>query len=56
MNLHFKAGVGKNIVSAKISIYTFLATPALECNLSEIILQTPALECLYSKAKIAMNF
>ena len=47
MNLHSKAGVAKNIVSAKISIFTFLTTPALECNLSEIFLQTPALECIF---------
>ena len=47
MNLHSIAGVGKNIVLAKISTFTFLATPALECNLSEIFLQTPALECMF---------
>ena len=44
MNIHSKAVVGKNVVSAKISIFTFLPTPALECNSSEIFLQTPALE------------
>ena len=47
MILHSKAGVGKNVVSAKISIFTFLLTPALECNLSEIFLQTPALDCIF---------
>ena len=47
MNLHSKAGVSKNVVSARVSIFTFLPTPALEYNLSEIILQTPALECIF---------
>ena len=47
MNLHSKAGVAKNVVSAKISIFTFLPIPALECNLSELFLQTPALECIF---------
>ena len=47
LNLHSKAGVRKNVVSAKISIFTFLPTPALECNLSKIFLQTPALEFIF---------
>ena len=47
LNLHSKAGVRKNVVSAKISIFTFLPTPALECYLSEIFLLTPALECIF---------
>ena len=47
MNLHSKAGVSKNIVLAKISIFTFLPTPALECYFSEIFLLTPALECIF---------
>ena len=47
MSLHSKAGVYKNIVSAKIFMFTFLVTPAQECNLSEIFLQTPALECIF---------
>ena len=38
MNLHSKAGVGKNVVLAKISIFTLLPTPALECTLSGIFL------------------
>ena len=33
-------------MAPKISIYTFLSTTALVCNLSEIFLQTPALECI----------
>ena len=32
---------------AKISIFTFLPTPVLECYLSEIFLLTPALECIF---------
>ena len=36
----------QNRVLSKISIFTFLPTPALKCNLSEISLRTPAVECI----------
>ena len=47
MNLHSKASVVKSVVLAKISIFTFFPTPALECYSSEIFLLTPALECIF---------
>ena len=55
MNLHSKAGVGKNMVPT-ISIYTYLLTPALECNLSEIFLKTPALECIFGNTRVFQIF
>ena len=50
MKLHSKAGASKNVVAPKISIYTFLEAPALECNFIEIFLQAPALECIFGGA------
>ena len=47
MNLHSKACVSKTYFWAKISIFTFLPTPALECYLNEIFLLTPALKCIF---------
>ena len=47
MNLLSKACVSKTQFWAKISIFSFLLTPALECYLSEIFLLTPALECIF---------